>query len=268
MGSEILMPMIHTLSYNDAKSLVICGDIHGNFVPLVYEMIVRYGMHDTLVIVAGDCDFGFEKQGAYDNVFQRIERRLAQNNCWIAMVRGNHDDPAYFALQADGMTLIHHARWQTIPDYTIVQACGRTVLCIGGAVSVDRQIRLQEMEHHPGKQYYWANEVPKYDAKALDAIHASGIQVDIVVTHTAPSMCEYQSKQGLAAWAQNDANLLADCDAERATMDAILSHLKRDGHPLERWYYGHFHNSWYSEIDGIWFKMLDIMELLEVPRVS
>ena len=42
------------VTYPEAKSLVICGDIHGEFVPLVYEMCVRYGMHDTLVIVAGD----------------------------------------------------------------------------------------------------------------------------------------------------------------------------------------------------------------------
>ena len=41
------------LTYKDAKSLVICGDIHGEFVPLVYEMCVQYGMRDTLVIVAG-----------------------------------------------------------------------------------------------------------------------------------------------------------------------------------------------------------------------
>ena len=34
------------LTYKDAKSLVICGDIHGEFVPLVYEMCVRYGMRD------------------------------------------------------------------------------------------------------------------------------------------------------------------------------------------------------------------------------
>ena len=52
----------YVLTYPEAKSLVICGDIHGDFVPLVYEMCVRYGMRDTLVIVAGDCGFGFEKQ--------------------------------------------------------------------------------------------------------------------------------------------------------------------------------------------------------------
>ena len=253
--------------YPDAKSLVICGDIHGDFVPLVYEITVRYGMRDTLVIVAGDCGFGFEKPDAYNNIFRRIEKRLVQNNCWIAMVRGNHDDPAYFELQADGNTLIHHARWQTVPDYTVIQACGRMVLCVGGAVSVDRQIRMREMERHLGKRYYWPNETVRYDAEALEAIRNAGLKVDTVVTHTAPSMCEFQSKQGLATWAQCDATLLDDCNAERAAMDDIIVHLKQDKHPLERWYYGHFHNSWHSEIDGVWFKMLDIMELLEVPRI-
>ena len=38
--------MVNLLTYKDAKSLVICGDIHGEFVPLVYEMCVRYGMRD------------------------------------------------------------------------------------------------------------------------------------------------------------------------------------------------------------------------------
>jgi hypothetical protein len=170
-------------------------------------------------------------------------------------------------LQADGNTLIHHARWQTVPDYAVIQACGRMVLCVGGAVSVDRQIRMREMERHLGKRYYWPNETVRYDAEALEAIRDAGLKVDTVVTHTAPSMCEFQSKQGLATWAQCDATLLDDCNAERAAMDDIIVHLKQDKHPLERWYYGHFHNSWHSEIDGVWFKMLDIMELLEVPRI-
>lgn len=255
------------VTYPEAKSLVICGDIHGEFVPLVYEMCVRYGMRDTLVIVAGDCGFGFEKPGAYDQVFRRIEKRLAQNNCWIAMVRGNHDDPAYFATDAAGHTAVEHKRWRTVPDYAVIQSCGRTILCVGGAISVDRQIRKQEMARHPGKAYYWQDEVPKYDGSSLDAISDAGLKIDIVVTHTAPSFCEFKTKGGLSSWALNDPTLLEECDAERHTMDTILAHLKRDGHPLERWYYGHFHNSWHSEIDGVWYKMLDIKELLKVPRI-
>ena len=88
------MPCLYTYPY--AKSVVVCGDIHGDFIPLVYKMCVQYDMHDTLVIVAGDCGFGFEKPAHYEQVFRRIEKRLVKNNCWIAMLRGNHDDPSYF----------------------------------------------------------------------------------------------------------------------------------------------------------------------------
>ena len=255
------------LTYKEAKSLVICGDIHGEFVPLVYEMCMRYNMHDTLVIIAGDCGFGFEKAGYYDQVFRHIEKRLVQSNCWIAMVRGNHDDPAYFATDAEGHTAVEHMRWRTVPDYAVIEACGRKVLCVGGAVSVDRQIRLREMERYPGKVYYWSDEVVQYDAIQLDAIREAGLKIDTVVTHTAPSFCEFRSKEGLVSWAQDDPGVIEDCESERQIVDKIFAHLKRDGHPLERWYYGHFHHSWHSEIDGVWYKMLDIMELLEVPRI-
>ena len=37
------------------KSIVIVGDIHGEFKELVYQMTWKYKMSDTLVIVAGDC---------------------------------------------------------------------------------------------------------------------------------------------------------------------------------------------------------------------
>ena len=29
------------------------------------------------------------------------------------------------------------------------------------------------------------------------------------------------------------------------------------------WFYGHFHESWHSEIEGVRYNMLDIMELRE-----
>ena len=35
-------------------------------------------------------------------------------------------------------------------------------------------------------------------------------------------------------------------------------------HPLRYWFYGHFHQSWHCEIDGIQYNMLDCMELREV----
>lgn len=57
--------MRRIIEYNDAKHVVVSGDIHGDFKGIVYKLCIQYGLTDTLLIVAGDCGFGFEKQGYY-----------------------------------------------------------------------------------------------------------------------------------------------------------------------------------------------------------
>lgn len=47
-------------------------------------------------------------------------------------------------------------------------------------------------------------------------------------------------------------------------MDSILTYLKEHGHPLRYWYYGHFHESWHSEIDDVKYNLLDCAELREI----
>lgn len=60
-----------TLSFPAAKGLVISGDVHGGFNQLVFKLCVQYRMRDTLLIVAGDCGFGFEKRESYENMVKR-----------------------------------------------------------------------------------------------------------------------------------------------------------------------------------------------------
>ena len=50
--------MMKIFEYDEAKQVVVCGDIHGAFETMVFKTCVQYGMTDTLVIVAGDCGFG------------------------------------------------------------------------------------------------------------------------------------------------------------------------------------------------------------------
>ena len=127
------------LSFPDAQSIVVCGDIHGEFVALVEKLRVTYGIHDALIIVAGDCGFGFESPDYYEDIYLTILRHLQAYNLCIVMLRGNHDNPAYF----NGDKRITHERWQTLPDYTVLQACNHNILCVGGAISIDRSVRLQ-----------------------------------------------------------------------------------------------------------------------------
>lgn len=255
----------HTFDFPDAKGIVVCGDIHGEFNELVYKCCIQYSMTDTLIIVAGDCGFGFERQGYYENVYNRNRKRLSKSNNWILFVRGNHDNPAYFRDYP-----IKHRRWMTVADYAVIKACGHYILCVGGAISVDRSYRIGDPQYHPTKQddplapnIYWTNEYPVFTVEKLDTI-SENYAIDTVVTHTAPSFCELTSKHGLANWAIRDEDLAAHVKYERQVMDKILDYLKSNHHPLRHWFYGHFHQSWHQEMDGVQYNMLDIMELMEL----
>ncbi len=253
--------------FPEAKGVVISGDIHGEFNLLLFKCCVMHRMTDTLIIVAGDCGFGFEQPGYYENVYNRNRDRLSKSNNWILFVRGNHDNPAYFNDYP-----IKHRRWMTVSDYSVVRACGHEILCVGGAISVDRSYRKSHPTYHLPKQdeplarnIYWANEYPVFDADKLNTI-SEIFAIDTVVTHTAPSFCELTSKGGLLAeMAIRDENLMEDAENERKVMNKIFDYLTSNRHPLRYWFYGHFHKSWQAvDDDGIQYNMLNIMELKEL----
>lgn len=257
---------IYHLSFPEAKSVVVCGDIHGDFNGLIGKLCLQYQLENTLLIVAGDCGFGFNEIGYYKEVARRHRKRLHDSNNWVVFVRGNHDNPAYF----DGKA-INHKRFIAVPDYSIIQVDGFTILCVGGAISIDRQYRIKAWQQNKGRfpapsdqdplepNYYWENESPILDTEKLSVI-GEKFKVDAVITHTAPSFCELQSKLGLASWCLKDENLMEDVNVERATMDQLYQCLKDANHPISHWCYGHFHQSWHQNINGTFFKLLDILE--------
>jgi len=251
------------IEFPEAKGIVVSGDIHGDFKQLVHKCCILYGMTDTLIIVAGDCGFGFERPGYYENVYKRCSKQLQKANNWVVFIRGNHDNPAYF----DGEQ-VNYKRWKAIPDYTVIKACGHTILCVGGAISVDRTLRIYESimitsDDPLVPNVYWSNEPPVFNLTKLAALNEQ-CAIDVVITHTSPSFCEKSSHQGLESWAVHDNTLLADVNKERETMDHLLEYLTEHHHPIHSWYYGHYHESWHSVIDGIRYHMLDIMELREI----
>lgn len=259
--------MNKTYTYPDAKQVLVSGDIHGDFKGVVFKLCIQYNLKDTLLIVAGDCGFGFELPGYYEQIYNSVAKRLHKANNWIVFVRGNHDNPAYFNEER-----VAYKRWRCVPDYSVIQACGHSILCIGGAVSIDRQRRIEDNARrlergHNRTACWWPDETPVYNEDAIDSIPAE-VQIDTVVSHTAPSFCGLNEHRFLRSWAAEDPKLLTDVTAERKTMDRIHKRLLDDRHPVRQWLFGHFHQSWCGVIDGIRYSMLDIMEFKEVGPLN
>lgn len=237
---------MNSYNYPSVKSVVVCGDIHGEFEKLVAHCWL---MRDTLIIVAGDCGFGFNRTSFYISLYiRKLRRRLKMRNNYIVFIRGNHDNPECFTGRK-----FQWKHFRTVPDYSVITACGHNILCVGGAVSIDRDSRTE------GKDW-WMNEGPALRPDLMAEIASNGMRIDTVVTHTAPSFCECVTPPSYI----KNAELLADLRHERDVMDGVLANLHHDGHPLKNWYYGHFHSSWNARIDGIDFTMLGIREMKEL----
>lgn len=244
---------------SDKKKVVVCGDIHGEFETLVYNLKIN-NIKDSLIIVAGDCGFGFHKASYYDLLYKRLAPKLRTQGNIIFFVRGNHDDPAYF----DGKTLVKKYM-RCVADYTVVSVAGHNILCVGGAISIDREPRLREMELNRilGKDkqpLYWKDEAPVFLPDEIKELTLSGIKIDTVITHTAPDFCEKRSKSGLIEWVKLDPHLLNDIALERLSMTSLYDELVENGHPLERWYYGHFHMTAHYCKSEMYFVAIDALE--------
>lgn len=255
------------------NNICFVGDIHGEY-SSIKNTIQYYQLNKCVIFFCGDIGLGFNKEQYYKDQFQKINRFCEKNEIELVFVRGNHDDPSYFNNQQ-----IHLSNIRSVSDYTIVEVTTPTkvinVLCIGGAISIDRSYRknVNETElqiycrHHDCNleeakskhlKVYWENEFPIYNENALSEIVRSGTRIDTIVTHTCPTYAPPSIKPNLGQWSIGDINLINDVKNERNVMDNIFNFLSTNNALPKYWFYGHYH--WYetSEYDGVKFIMLDM----------
>lgn len=249
------------IPYESYNTYVI-GDIHGEFNLLKYK-IKESGIKDSLIIVAGDCGFGFETPKHYEGVYNSMKRVLSDRNVTIVFVKGNHDSPSYF----NGENKIDYKLFKTVQDYTVINTLDNAnILCVGGAISVDRKDRIRYdvqrgWDKTSNRRTYWEDEAPVYYPNIIDKIKSDGIEINHVVTHTSPHFAPLTDKNGISNFLFEDRSLGKDVDEERLTMTFIYNHLtKRCNFKIENWIYGHFHQhqTYYNE-DNVKFIMLDCM---------
>ena len=123
---------------------------------------------------------------------------------------------------------------------------GKTVLFVGGGVSVDRIKRTKDWS-------YWIMETTEY----LNPVP----QTDFVFSHDCPDNFNHPTAtlpQSYGWYVDKDPTLMDDCKEQRENMTRIW---RESG--AKRAIYGHFHNDKFEEIDGVTAKCLDINELYE-----
>lgn len=244
------------------REIYVMGDIHGEF----HEAYMRNVQH-ACIILAGDVGFGFHHYKYYTGcMYRKAEQWLERNDNIIICVRGNHDDPAYYKGK-----LFYEERMMCVPDYTVIKGYHHTVLCVGGAVSIDRTYRYDLNAIRPdGPRYWWEDEAPVLDTDKIREITEAGYRIDTVVSHTCPAFC-YPTDKGvtngtLGHWLIADPTLRFDLINERSVMTELYHQLTEEyDHPVRRWIYGHYHASHKSVYDGMICQLLDINEIRPIP---
>lgn len=217
--------------------ILLLGDIHGNFNYILNE-INRKKISDCTIIQVGDFGIGFNDPETDQRILEALNLKLSELNITMYAIRGNHDNPAFFK----GDHIFDNLK--LVPDYTVLEIEDHKILCIGGAVSIDRVPRLKEMQkaarYGHKKEEYWFDENFVLDEEKVSKLTG----IDVIVTHTAPEWCVPDNRTGFGTfvenWALDDSKLLTDLAFERSEMSRLFNLLK-SGNDIKWHFYGHFH---------------------------
>lgn len=244
--------------------LIFLGDIHGNF-KLIHQYIDRFGIKDANIIQVGDFGVGFNTLEKEKRMFEMYHQKLVKNNVVVWAIRGNHDYKPYFDNDPFGFTNI-----KLVPDYTVLNLSGKNILCIGGAVSVDRKFRYTKNQANgdfktmTGFESWWPDEIFTLDKEKLEKMKG----IDIVVTHTAPHYCPPDNTFTFGSFVEGiikqsgDVDLKSDLLFERNQLTEAF-HILKKNNSISHHMYGHFHKSETINMYEIKHRLLGIGELYE-----
>ncbi len=179
---------------------------------------------DDYLIIAGDCGLLWEVEVAND-----FRRFLADLPFTVLFIDGNQDDHWALALlstvQKFGADVghverdVYHLRRGRI--YTIGD---KTWFCFGGGISIDKAMRKEGIS-------WWPEEIPSKEEFQLGMRNLidHDMQVDVVLTHTAPRSVLLDASFAVHSAKVNDPTAF------------MLDAYKEAGLKCDRWFCGHFH---------------------------
>jgi UDP-2,3-diacylglucosamine pyrophosphatase LpxH len=223
----------------EKNNIILVGDVHGWYGLLIRR--IRTHHENSYIIQVGD--FGLlNPDPNEEHILTALNNTLENKNCFLYVVRGNHDFPARFNQPEKFQDNFSNIAF--LPDYTELTLLGKKILLIGGAISIDRKYRELNVS-------YWQDENVSYNPD-----FSYKPDYDLVVTHSCPLKFDFKKCfSNIANFLANDENLMQDMIDERTVLDKIYEKTKP-----KHWIFGHYHESKSSSFEETKFRCLAELE--------
>ena len=220
-------------------SILLLGDIHGDYNILAKALAVAKDTGATAVIQVGDFGlFPHNEQKFY---------QVCQYDIPTYFICGNHDDCTRWTALTEVTRIWDDANLFYIPRGTVMNIDNRTIAFMGGAASIDKDYRLRNGWHWDEKE----NISPYEVLRMMD--NAKNKNIDMFITHCPPNSVinEHFDSKGKLMFG-------VGLDWHDHNQDIIENIWHGIGTPMI--YSGHMHR----KVEGMTYRILDIDELLEV----
>lgn len=221
--------------------ILLLGDIHGDVQVLKRATKIAEEVGASAVIQVGD--FGL-MPGKLEGDFYTV---CKDSPIPIYFIEGNHDDCTRWIKYNEVTNVWRDANLWYIPRGTVMELDGRTIAFMGGAASIDKDIRLREGWHWDKNELLSENHINTL------LTNAQGKTVDMFITHCPPdSVIQEHFDNSAKLW------FGVGLDWTDPTQKQIEDMWHALGTPMI--YSGHMHR----KVEGATYRILDVNELLAV----
>lgn len=229
------------------KNWFVTGDTHGQVLFRLSQINAgKYAASQTALIILGDAGINFY----LNKTDMNLKRNIQNTEYTVYCVRGNHEE------RPENLGYIEHWYDENVkgyvmyePDYPNIkyfedgnayEICGKSVLVIGGAYSVDKWYRLNRVGVtskldkdylNPRKTGWFPDEqLLDWEMTTIEKEHF-GKHYDVILTHTCP-----------ISWEPTDLFLPGlDQSSIDKTMELWLDKVKQNI-DWSIWLFGHYHD--------------------------
>ena len=213
------------------------GDVMGRLAQIDQDKYQRNQEPTTGLIILGDAGINF-----YLNKTDRKNKKAINESGYaVYCVRGNHEErpeniPGMISRwdeEVQGLIYVEpeFPNIRYLMDGAIYTFGNRSALVIGGAYSVDKYYRLEQMKGRSWTGWFKDEQLTPEEMDTI-AVEVEGTAVDMVLTHTCP-----------ASWQPFDLFLtVVDQSTVDKAMEDWLENLKST-FDWSIWLFGHFHDN-------------------------